>query len=85
MTRLTWNPIALGSSAALGSTVYGAEAEGFESRGEGDFLQGKMHEFFRTSGWQENVVHKEPIELSGDLGERKSIHRNVDFAPKTEL
>ncbi len=44
-----------------------------------------MHEFLRTSGWQENVVHKEPIELSGDLGERKSIHRNVDFAPKTEL
>ena len=44
-----------------------------------------MHEFLRTSGWHENVVHKEPIELSGDLGERKSIHRNVDFAPKTEL
>jgi hypothetical protein len=31
-----------------------------------------------------SFVHKEAIELSGNLGERKPINRNVDFAPKSE-
>ena len=42
--------------------------------------------FERAAGERTScIVHKEPIDLSGDLGERKSIHRNVDFAPRTEL